>query len=250
MPNSQIWYTTTDGRIAEIIEVTDYGANIVSNTYIDGRGIVQFDGDITRTSYYMFRDATNLETVILPNSILTMDPGSFMGCTSLRTVKLPNRISSLTDEQFYGCTALEKLEIPKSVTAIDSWAFGGGCTGEVTLYCDLPSVEDATKSRFVNSNLSKIIFGSGVASIGDYALSGLNIQEVEFPETLQSLGEYTLSECRSLKSITVKANEAPAVTNTTFRYIGENGVLRHPTGSDYSTWMDKLTSYGWGEEKF
>lgn len=245
IPNHQIWYTTTDGEIAEINDVTGYGANIISNVYKDGKGVVEFDSAITKTSFYMFRGATNLETVTLPNSVLDMQTGGFYECTSLKTVKLPEGVTRLDSLIFYGCTSLEKVEIPKSATVLGSGVFSGGCTGEVTVYCNLASIEAASLGKFADSNLSKIIFGSGVTSIGDYALSGLNIQEVEFPDTLQSLGEYALSECRSLKNITVKAIVAPAVTGTTFRYIGEDGVLKIPTGSDYSTWMDKLSAYGW-----
>ena len=244
IPNHQIWYTTTDGEIANIIDATGYGANILSNTYTNGKGVVQFDGEITKTSYNMFKGATNLESVILPNSILGIETEGFSGCTALRTGVLPKYVTTLGAGLFYGCTALEKLEIPNTVTNIYNSAFSG-CTGEVTLYCNLPSVEDTTNSVFYGSNISKIIFGSGVTTIGDYALSGLNVQELEFPDTLQSLGEYALSECRSLKNITVKAIVAPEVADTTFRYVGENGTLIYPTGSDYSTWLNKLLAYGW-----
>ena len=52
----EIWYTSTDGNVIEPkksgIEI--FGANIISNTYENGKGIVKFDGTVTTIGEYAY----------------------------------------------------------------------------------------------------------------------------------------------------------------------------------------------------
>lgn len=45
IPNNTIYYTTSDETICT--PYSDFGANIVSNTYSNGQGVITFDGDVT-----------------------------------------------------------------------------------------------------------------------------------------------------------------------------------------------------------
>ena len=45
--NNEIWYTSYDGEIVTPYDTNVFGANIVSNTYENGKGIITFDGDVT-----------------------------------------------------------------------------------------------------------------------------------------------------------------------------------------------------------
>ena len=56
IPNNQIWYTSVNGEVVEPHSgwynnyadvLTTFGVNIVSNTYVDGKGVIEFDGDVT-----------------------------------------------------------------------------------------------------------------------------------------------------------------------------------------------------------
>ena len=46
VPNDEIWYTSTDGNIVTPYSV-DALPSIVSNTYVDGKGIIKFATDVT-----------------------------------------------------------------------------------------------------------------------------------------------------------------------------------------------------------
>ena len=48
--NNVITYTSSDGNIVTPHSTTGFGANIVSNTYTNGVGIIVFDGDVDRKS--------------------------------------------------------------------------------------------------------------------------------------------------------------------------------------------------------
>lgn len=53
-PNNEIWYTTSDGKVLQhhvvdqvlTSETKNFGVNVISNTYQNGKGIIKCDGDI------------------------------------------------------------------------------------------------------------------------------------------------------------------------------------------------------------
>jgi hypothetical protein len=58
-----------------------------------------------------------------------------------------------------------------------------------------------------------------------------------------SIGNYALSGCTSLTSITCYAPTAPSISTNTFAYIKSNGILYYPSGSDYSSWLSTSSGY-------
>ena len=69
IPNNEIWYTSTDGEIVEPYSgnfnnnadaLKTFGANIVSNTSKDGKGVIEFDGDVTKIGERAFLLCTSL----------------------------------------------------------------------------------------------------------------------------------------------------------------------------------------------
>ena len=59
--------------------------------------------------------ATNIESMIIPNSVDTIMQCAFMACEQLKTCQLPNQITVIPGGLFEGCKSLECIEIPNSV---------------------------------------------------------------------------------------------------------------------------------------
>lgn len=79
-PESEIWYTTTDGNIIQPTLLNRFGATFISNTYENGRGVIKFDGPITVIPNYTKARAAVAED------------GSFSKCKTLTSIILPQGI--------------------------------------------------------------------------------------------------------------------------------------------------------------
>lgn len=69
-------------------------------------------------------DCVALESVTLPDSLITLGGGVFSGCARLRSIKGGKNVRQIGDGCFSGCAALTDFgELEKNVTHVGSWAF-------------------------------------------------------------------------------------------------------------------------------
>ena len=67
---------------------------------------------------------TNIEKIILSNSIAQIEDKAFYNCKALENIVLPANITSIGDEAFSGCEKLIEITVPFSLTNIGFDAFG------------------------------------------------------------------------------------------------------------------------------
>ena len=124
----QIRYTTADGRLAApgCADIkAEMGANLVSNTYEDGVGIMEFDGPITAIGYQAFYERENLTSIEIPNSVTSIGTRAFMRNYNLRKVTMPKGLVTIGEMAFYWCQSLTEVTIHENVKSIDKLAFAG-----------------------------------------------------------------------------------------------------------------------------
>ena len=80
--------------------------------------------NITALPTKAFYNSTNVEKLILPNTLTTIGEGMFIA-SKLKYVIIPNGVTAIEDEAFNGCRALTSIEIPASVETIEATAFIG-----------------------------------------------------------------------------------------------------------------------------
>jgi hypothetical protein len=92
-----------------------------------------------------FSGCTNLTSIAIPNSVLSLGNGAFSGCTGLPSVTIPDSVTSIGNSAFSDCTGLPSITIPSRVTSIGSSAFSG-CSGlpNVTIPDTVTSIGDST----------------------------------------------------------------------------------------------------------
>ena len=75
-------------------------------------------------SDFAFAHKSDLEEIILPDTLTSIGWQSFYDCESLKNVSIPNSVTSIDKYAFYDCPSLTSVTIPKSVTFIGEMAFG------------------------------------------------------------------------------------------------------------------------------
>ena len=149
IPNNCIWYESANGEIVEPHDCSSFDANIVSNTYKDGKGVIAFDKDITRIDGFAFCRCTGLTSVTIGNSVTSIGGDAFNGCTRLTNITIPYGVTKIGALAFRGCAGLTSVTIPDSVVFIGWYAFRG-CVGLKNIYCKRATPPTISPDAFDN----------------------------------------------------------------------------------------------------
>ncbi|MBP3551406.1 MAG: leucine-rich repeat protein [Alistipes sp.] len=224
-----IYYTSTDGAVVTPYATDVFGANIVSNTYKDGQGIIIFDAPITSIGDYAFFDCTSLKSVTIPNSVTSIGRSAFWNCTKLTSVTIGNSVTKIGSEAFENCTSLTSVTIGNSVTSIGGYAFYScSSLNRVTIG---NSVTKIGKSAFYDCNrlarvdisdLSawcNISFGDSAANPLYYAeklyLNGSELTDITIPSDITEIKDYAFKNYTSLTSVTI-GNSVTSIGGSAF----------------------------------
>lgn len=144
--NDELWYTSSDGNIVTPHLVSSL-PTIISNTYVDGKGVIKFTTDVTSIGGSAFSDCSSLTSITIPNSVTSIGGYVFYNCRSLTSVTIPNGVLSIGERGFSYCTSLTSVTIPNSVTSIEYYAFQL-CTSltSVTIPNSVTSIEERSFS--------------------------------------------------------------------------------------------------------
>ena len=147
-----------------------------------------------------FHGFSALESITLPDGIISIGQSAFSGCSGLgsiaipegvtaigsyafrnsgiESIKLPSTLESLGENAFELCSRLKSIEIPNGITAISNNTFAG-CSGLVS-----------------------VVLPDEVTSIGEYAFDECEkLSSINFPSTLKAIGNRAFEHCMSLKTV-------------------------------------------------
>ena len=208
---------TTERKIKYIHFFDDaFDANITAHKWHDGIGRIYFDKPITTIdSFFLSSDQSLLESVIIPNSVTTIESSAFSDCSSLTSVNLGNSVKSIGNYAFDGCSSLTSINIPDSVTSIGYNAFRD-CSSlkSVTIGNSVTSIGSSAFSDC--SSLTSVNLGNSVMTIGYNAFYNCDsLTSIDIPDSVTSIGSSAFSDCSSLKSVTI-GNGVTSIENGAF----------------------------------
>ena len=207
-PANQIWYTTSDGEIVEPNNPDGFGANIVSNTYENGLGIITFDQPLTSIGQYAFRSG-NLASIIFPEGVEELNNYVCLWCYDLTSVSIPNSVAKITSNAFSGCYNLSsysgKFATPDGRLLIMDGTVITFAPGGLSAYEIPEGVTVIGGSSFANTqNLRSIVIPEGVTTIEAWAFEGSGLTSINIPNSVESFGTAPFRGCDRLASITGK----------------------------------------------
>nr|WP_279546044.1 leucine-rich repeat domain-containing protein [Lachnoanaerobaculum sp. Marseille-Q4761] len=167
-----------------------------------------------------FLDCNSLEEVSFLGNIIEINKSAFEGCEKLKKIKLPESLEKIDELAFSNCSSLSDIDIPEGIKAVGEDAFSGtdilkktdideyGCAymGKVLIY----SKEEKEYIKIKDS--TKVIAG-GV--FDNYE----NLKQVEFPNSLERIGNNSFRSCTSLEEISIPEG-VKSIGESAFMYSG------------------------------
>ena len=146
---------------------------------------------------YAFRKNSNITSVVIPDSVTTIDYEAFRNCSSLTSVTILASVTSIGSSAFSDCSGLESVYI----SDLAAW-----CNIEFEAYSANP-LNNGAKLYLNGSPVTDLVIPNGVKSINSYAFYNCSsLTSVEIPDSVTSIGSSAFCNCSSLTSVTIPDN--------------------------------------------
>ena len=251
--------------------ITKYNGNVSALSIpdvLDGHTVVGIGDNV-------FKDHTELRTVIIPDSVTKIGNNAFSGCKNISSVRLSNNLTEIGWSAFGNCDALTSIEIPKSLEKVNTrygWfededgvfagcdnlrnvTFENGTTKIANhLFASCPGLETITIPEGVTSiyryafhgceNLKNVSISSSVTIIGENAFGECkSIEQIVIPDNVVNIGNNAFSSCKNLNSVKL----SKSLTEIGWSAFGNCDAL---TSIEIPKSLEKVnTRYGWFEDE-
>ena len=118
---------------------------------------------------------TDVEEIVLPEGIETIDSDAFNFCTKLRKINFPETLKVIGHGAFKGCFFLETVILPKTMKEISDYAF-------------------------YEAGIKQLILPENVNFVGTEVFAGTDIETTDIPENF-TLNSAMFEKCQKLHSI-------------------------------------------------
>ena len=243
------------------IEIPDDVTSIGDDAFSGCTGLtsITFGNSVTSIGDYAFNGCNALTSIEIPASVTSIGDGAFYSCSSLASITIyAPSLTTYGEDAFKNNASGRKIYVPMASldTYQTNWSeyagdivgfsscgdnvyylynstthtlniFGSGAMADYT--------EGAAPWYSYCSNITTVIIGNGVTSIGSNAFNSCNaLTSITFGNGVTSIGDRAFYSCSSLTSIEIPAS----VT-----HIGNNAFFQC-TGLSSITIPDNVTSIG------
>lgn len=234
IPDDEIWYRSVRGEVLDIYPLAVFNANIVSNTYKNGKGVVKFDATLTTIGggesgcvLFFGGEGGELLKVGLPKTITYIQGNPFAVDKVVSfegELASEDKLSLIVDGTLVAFAAgsdVEEYVTPEGVRAIGQQSFGRNVT---------------LKKIVISEGVTKICREAFMCDISD----DTKLEEVYLPSTLDTLDFYAFARCKKIKRFygdnKFIGSDGYALFVDNYNNLGKRYMVSYASGSD-------LTSY-------
>ena len=236
-----LYYTDVEEGFCEVAQSpAPYKGKVVIPPTANGRIVAGI-------GYNAFKHQTQMESIVLPNTMVYIGALAFEECYDLKSVDLGN-VMLIGEMAFCSCFSLKDLKIPESLVYCGYDAFSG-CDIDHPLYnshyflyfpqnyattYSIPEgIETIGVSAFSLTRIENVTFPKSLKRIEEHAFDGSNLKSLNLPSSLTTIGKNAFCQCYDLTtSITI-----PSSVTEMGEYIFESSGI---TACDFQNKFEKL----------
>ena len=159
---------------------------------------------VTNIEYEAFKACSQMNSVIIPDSVVSIEMNAFYDCSNLSYIVIPDSVISIGVSAFFGCDKL--LQMEDGVYYVNQWAVNcqRDCVS-VILRSDTIGIADNAFSNCYS--MTSVIISENVKVIGNEAFSlCTQLASINIPDSVIYMGYYVFSNCSFLASVTIGNN--------------------------------------------
>lgn len=179
------------GHLAKVTRNPDvrYTGDIVIPESFEYDGVTYTVVSIANSAFIM----ENITSVVIPNTVTTIEHAAFYHCERLRTITMGSGIQSISNQVFENCYNIESVYI----SDLAAW-----CKIEFSTYGGSNPLNNS--DLYLNGEkITDLIIPSDVNSISENAFAYCSsFKSVTIPQSVTSMGRFVFRGCQNLTSAT------------------------------------------------
>lgn len=211
-------------------------------------GELKLPSHLRRIANCAFQGCSGLTgSLTIPQNITTIPSEAFHGCGFNGTLSLHDGIINIANDAFADCHFRGELRLPKSLKVISDNAFGSNdFSGELKL----PSSIGHIGSRAFANNwrlMGTLEFPEDMQSIGEFAFANCKmIEGIIFPESMETIRQNAFSGCYGINSIICRGDMPAYIEENAFEGIAKDNFTLEVPESAIAQYQ---TANGWRDFK-
>lgn len=139
---------------------------------------------------YAFTYCSSLETLIIPEGVVSIGSSAIYSCGSLKEIYIPSTVNYIGDATFNCSSNIEKMVVSKNNKTYDS---RDNCNAIIE-----------TKTNTLIYGCKNTLIPESIETIRDKAFYAIStLESIYIPKNVSHIGEYVFSMCTSLSNIEV-----------------------------------------------